>query len=200
MNQQYCKSWSVSSSQGILFTNLADKKWFLPQTKCCIYLRPQKLKCQYTVDAVFQDRDHAYLISRRPLKVQSHSMPFKTNKREKKKKAQDHFFLPKHTLYFNHLLNMTDGVSLLHLKSFLKICMLEKTMLTMLTQVYTSIKQGQIIRTGFCSPRIYHTQFRIKSQTEEPRWNSAFLFVCLFCFFCLFVFVFRDRVFLYSPG
>lgn len=53
--------------------------------------------------------------------------------------------------------------------------MLEKTMLTMLTQVYTSIKWGQIIMIGFCSPRIYHTQFGIKSQTEEPRWNSAFL-------------------------
>lgn len=52
--------------------------------------------------------------------------------------------------------------------------MLEKTMLTMLTQVYTSIKWGQIM-IGFWSPKIYHTQFRIKSQIEEHRWNSAFL-------------------------
>lgn len=44
----------------------------------------------------------------------------------------------------------------------------------MLTQVYTSIKLGQIIMAGFYSPRIYHTQFRIKSQIEEHRWNSAF--------------------------
>lgn len=30
---------------------------------------------------------------------------------------------------------------------------------------------------GFCSPRIYNTQFRIKSQIEEHRWKSVKLFL-----------------------